>query len=53
MISKHLKNIFASKELEANQVCAKNAHTATDGKIYTYFIDFSVGDRTNGLNSRL
>jgi len=32
VISKHLKTIFTSKELEENQVCAKNAHTATDGK---------------------
>ena len=34
VITKHLKNIFESNELEENSVSAKFAHTATDGKIY-------------------
>ncbi len=34
VITKHLKNIFASGELEENAVCANFAHTAEDGKVY-------------------
>ena len=34
VISKHLKNIFGSGELEEISVCAKIAHTAKDGKNY-------------------
>ena len=34
VITKHLKNIFESKELEEDSVCAKIAHTAEDGKKY-------------------
>ena len=34
VISKHIKNIFDEGELEKNSVCAKFAHTASDGKIY-------------------
>ena len=34
VITKHLKNIFDSKELDKNLVSAKIAHTANDGKIY-------------------
>jgi hypothetical protein len=34
VITKHLKNIFQSGELEENLVCAKIAHTADDGKKY-------------------
>lgn len=34
VISKHLKNIFESSELQQDSVCAKFAHTAEDGKIY-------------------
>ena len=34
VITKHLKNIFESVELDENKVCAKFAHTALDGKIY-------------------
>lgn len=52
VITKHLKNIFESGELEENSVCAKNAHTAKDGKSYTtnfYNLDviISVGYRVN------
>lgn len=34
VITKHINNIFKSDELGKNQVCAKNAHTASDWKIY-------------------
>lgn len=52
VISKHLKNIFETGELEENSVCAKNAHTASDGKLYMikfYNLDaiISVGFRVN------
>ena len=50
VITKHLKNIFADGELDKNQVCAKFAHTANDGKTYNtdfYNLDaiISVGYR--------
>ncbi len=50
VISRHIKNIFSEKELEENQVVAKNATTASDGKMYTityYNLDviISVGYR--------
>lgn len=32
VVTKHLKNIFESGELQKELVCAKNAHTASDGK---------------------
>ncbi len=52
VITKHLKNIFDSKELNKSSVCAKIAHTAADGKIYKtqfYNLDviISVGYRVN------
>ena len=52
VISRHLNNIFISKELRRSSVVAKNATTATDGKIYQveYFnLDaiISVGYRVN------
>lgn len=52
VISKHISNIFKSKELERNSVCAKFAHTAEDGKVYQvkfYNLDLiiAVGYRTN------
>ena len=34
VITKHLKNIFETKELFEDSVCAIFAHTATDGKNY-------------------
>ena len=34
VVSKHLKNIFESSELQQDSVCANFAHTAEDGKIY-------------------
>lgn len=52
VISRHLRNIFASNELLREAVVAKNATTASDGK--TYQVDFynldaiiSVGYRVN------
>lgn len=52
VISRHLKNIFESKELNRISVVAKNATTANDGK--TYEVDYfnldaiiSVGYRVN------
>lgn len=33
-VTKHIRNILKDKELNANSVCAKMAHTAEDGKIY-------------------
>ena len=35
VITRHLKNIFDSSELQQNSVCAKFAHTAGDGKTYS------------------
>jgi prophage maintenance system killer protein len=52
VITKHLRNIFDSQELEKHSVCAKIAHTASDGKKYQtqfYNLDaiISVGYRVN------
>lgn len=51
-ISRHIKNIFETEELHENQVVAKNATTANDGKIYQvdyYNLDMiiSIGYRVN------
>jgi hypothetical protein len=55
-ISKHLKNIFNSEELDRDSVVAKNATTAADGK--TYQVDYynldaiiSVGYRVNSARA--
>ena len=52
VISRHLKNIFESEELNRDSVVAKNATTANDGK--TYEVDYfnldaiiSIGYRVN------
>mgnify|MGYP002662061810 FL=1 len=52
VISRHIKNIFKDEELNKNSVVAKNATTATDGKIYQveyYNLDMiiSLGYRVN------
>lgn len=52
VITKHIKNIFEEGELVENLVCAKFAHTASDGKNYEtlyYNLDMiiSVGYRVN------
>lgn len=56
VITKHLKNIFVTDELEENSVCAKIAHTASDGKKYLtkfYSLDaiISVGYRVNSVQA--
>lgn len=56
VVSKHLKNIFESSELQQDSVCAKFAHTAEDGKIYNtqfYSLDaiISVGYRVNSVQA--
>jgi len=55
-VSLHLKNIFASFELEKNSVTEKNSATATDGKNYQtlfYNLDaiISVGYRVNSAKA--
>jgi len=52
VITKHLKNIFETNELQENSVCANFAHTATDGKTYKtnfYSLDaiIAAGYRVN------
>lgn len=54
VISRHLRNVFRSEELDREAVVAKNATTAADGKTYQveYFnLDaiLSVGYRVNSL----
>lgn len=56
VISKHLKNIFESSELQQDSVCAKFAHTAEDRKTYNtqfYNLDaiISVGYRVNSTRA--
>jgi len=52
VISRHLRNVFTSRELERKSVVAKNATTAADGKTYQvehFNLDaiLSVGYRVN------
>ena len=52
VIGRHVRNILKDGELEENRVCAKNAHTGSDGKTYQvnmYNLDMiiSVGYRVN------
>ena len=52
VIGRHIRNILKDGELEEGRVCAKNAHTAKDGKKYRtnfYNLDMiiSVGYRVN------
>ena len=56
VITKHLKNIFETFELNENSVCAKFAQTASDGKNYQtkfYNLDaiISVGYRVNSAQA--
>ena len=56
VITKHLKNIFQTKELLENAVCAKIAHTAGDGKNYStnfYRLEaiLAVGYRINSIQA--
>lgn len=56
VVTKHLKNIFQTHELQEDSVCAKIAHTADDGKTYLtqfYNLDaiISVGYRVNSAKA--
>ena len=56
VITKHLRNVFIANELQEDSVCAKIAHTATDGKSYQtkfYNLDaiISVGYRVNSVQA--
>lgn len=56
VITKHIRNIFRSKELDEKSVCVKIAHTAADGKTYLsqfYNLDviIAVGYRVNSLKA--
>jgi prophage maintenance system killer protein len=58
VITKHLRNVFKEGELDESSVCAKYAHTATDGKTYQsqfYNLDaiLSVGYRVNSKQGTL
>ncbi len=58
VITKHLKNIFDTFELDENTVCAIFAHTAEDGKSYKtnfYSLDaiIAVGYRVNSLKATM
>lgn len=55
-ITKHLSNIFKSKELQEKSVCSILEHTASDGKMYKtkfYNLDaiISVGYRVNSTRA--
>jgi hypothetical protein len=55
-ITKHLKNIFKTNELDEVSVCAKFAHTAEDGKNYNtqfYRLEaiLAVGYRVNSVQA--
>jgi len=56
VVTKHLRNIFESAELQEDSVCAIFAHTAADGKNYKtkfYNLDaiLSVGYRVNSIQA--
>jgi len=56
VITKHLKNIFKTNELDEKSVCANFAHTASDSKKYNvnfYNLDaiISVGYRVNSTRA--
>ena len=58
VVTKHLKNIFQTSELQQDSVCANFAHTASDGKTYNtlfYSLDaiISVGYRINSVRATL
>ena len=55
VISRHIKNVFNEAELDSERVVAKNATTASDGKVYEvtfYYLDviISVGYRVKSKN---
>ncbi len=56
VITKHIRNILKDKELRADSVCAKFAHTAKDGKSYEvqfYNLDIilAIGYRANSAKA--
>jgi hypothetical protein len=56
VVTKHLKNIFLTNELDENSVCAIFAHTASDGKNYStqfYRLEaiLAVGYRVNSVQA--
>jgi len=56
VVTKHIRNIFKTNELQEEAVCAKIAHTADDGKVYKtkfYNLDaiISVGYRVNSIQA--
>lgn len=58
VITKHLRNIFNEGELDETSVCAKIAHTASDGKTYNtkfYNLDaiLSIGYRVNSKQATM
>lgn len=58
VITKHLKSIFETDELNESTVCAKIAHTASDGKNYNtkfYNLDaiIAVGYRVNSKRATM
>jgi hypothetical protein len=57
-VTKHLRNIFNTGELDEHSVCSILEHTAADGKKYQtkfYNLDaiLSVGYRVNSINATL
>jgi hypothetical protein len=56
VVTKHLKNIFETQELDEHSVCANFAHTAKDGKSYNtnfYRLEaiLAVGYRVNSTQA--
>ena len=56
VVTKHLKNVFETGELDVNSVCANFAQTADDGKTYNYkfySLDaiIAVGYRVNSVRA--
>ncbi|GAB2619111.1 virulence RhuM family protein [Belliella aquatica] len=56
VVTRHLKNIFKTQELEEHSVCVKIAHTAEDGKNYKtnfYRLEaiLAVGYRVNSIQA--
>ena len=53
VVTKHLRNIFDSEELNESEVCAKFAHTASDGKTYqTQFYNLDAVRATPSFSNK-
>ena len=50
VVTKHLKNIFESKELDENSTCANFAQVADNGKTYKYKFKNPCSNTTGILN---